>query len=40
MRDDPTRVAYTAAVVGTGVYVIGLAASFFLPEPQEETLRE
>jgi MFS family permease len=38
--DDPTRVAYTAAVVGTGVYVLGLIASFWLPEPKEETLRE
>ncbi|MGA2497792.1 MAG: MFS transporter [Tepidisphaeraceae bacterium] len=27
--------AYAAAIVGTGVYVVGLAASFFLPEPSE-----
>ncbi len=31
--DDPTRVAYAAAAVGLFVYVVGFAASFFLPEP-------
>lgn len=29
----PARLAYTAAVVGMAVYVIGLGCSFFLPEP-------
>jgi MFS family permease len=38
--DDPTRVAYTAALVGAGVYLIGLVASFWLPEPPEEMVHE
>ena len=32
------RLAYAAALVGTAVYVIGLAASFWLPEPTREQL--
>jgi hypothetical protein len=28
-----TRLAYTAAIVGTGVYLAGFMLSFFLPEP-------
>lgn len=32
----PTKLAYTAAVVGLSVYIVGFALSFFLPEPQEE----
>jgi MFS family permease len=32
------RLAYAAALVGTAVYVIGLAASFRLPEPTREQL--
>jgi len=32
----PTKVALVAAGVGFTVYLIGLVASFFLPEPQEE----
>jgi MFS family permease len=32
----PQRLAYTAAIVGTFVYVAGLILSFFLPEPAEE----
>jgi hypothetical protein len=32
------RLAYAAALVGTAVYVIGLAASFQLPEPTREQL--
>jgi MFS family permease len=30
------RVAYTAAIVGTSVYVLGFILSFFLPEPPQE----
>jgi MFS family permease len=32
------RLAYAAALVGTAVYIIGLAASFRLPEPTREQL--
>jgi MFS family permease len=32
----PTKLAYACAVVGTTVYVIGFAASFWLPEPKTE----
>ena len=32
------QLANAAAIVGTTVCIIGLAASFFLPEPREETL--
>jgi hypothetical protein len=31
----PTRLAYACALVGTVVYVVGFAASFWLPEPTE-----
>ena len=34
------QLAYAAALVGTAVYVIGFAASFFLPEPEREELPE
>src|SRR5436309_4669180 len=34
----PMRLAYAAALVGTAVYMIGLAASFQLPEPTREQL--
>jgi len=30
------KLAYAAAIVATGVYVVGVAASFFLPEPKDE----
>ncbi|HEU0122777.1 MAG TPA: MFS transporter [Bryobacteraceae bacterium] len=30
------KLAYAAAIVGTAAYVIGFAASFFLPEPPKE----
>jgi len=30
------KLAWAAAIVGTSTYVIGLIASFFLPEPTEE----
>lgn len=33
-----TRLAYAAALVGTAAYVIGFAASFWLPEPKQEGL--
>jgi len=36
----PTKLAYAAAIVGTGVYVVGFAASFFLPEPKQGELPE
>jgi hypothetical protein len=34
----PIRLAYASALVGTSVYVIGVVASFFLPEPKSEEL--
>ena len=34
----PIRLAYAAAIVGTTAYVIGVIASFWLPEPQQEAL--
>jgi MFS family permease len=34
------QLANAAALVGTAVYVIGFAASFFLPEPEREELPE
>jgi MFS family permease len=34
----PIKLAYAAAVVGTVAYVIGYAASFWLPEPQKADL--
>ena len=34
----PTRLAYASAVVGTGAYVIGLVASYWLPEPGRKDL--
>ncbi len=36
----PTKVAMVAAVVGTSVYLVGLIASFWLPEPKSEDLAE
>jgi hypothetical protein len=30
------KLAFAAALVGTGAYVIGFIASFFLPEPPKE----
>jgi MFS family permease len=38
--DDPTRVAYAAAVVGFAVFAIGTIACFWLPEPAREELPE
>jgi MFS family permease len=34
----PIKLAYAAAIVGTAAYVIGFAASFWLPEPKGEKL--
>ncbi|TDU66095.1 MFS transporter [Prosthecobacter fusiformis] len=34
----PAKLAYTAAAVGFGVYLVSLILSFFLPEPKEELL--
>jgi len=34
----PTKLAYAAALVGTTAYIIGFAASFWLPEPKREAL--
>jgi predicted MFS family arabinose efflux permease len=34
----PAKLAAAAAIVGTSVYVIGVATSFFLPEPKGEEL--
>jgi hypothetical protein len=36
----PIKLAYTAAAVGTFVYIAGLILSFFLPEPKGEELHE
>lgn len=36
----PTKLAYVAAGVGFTVYAVGVALSFFLPEPKEESLAE
>lgn len=36
----PTRMAYAAAAVAATVYAIGVAGSFFLPEPPAETEKE
>jgi MFS family permease len=39
--DSPqTRLAYAAAIVGCGVYLAGLVASLWLPEPKSEQLPE
>ena len=34
----PTKVAYVAAAVGFSVYLVGIIASFWLPEPPKENL--
>jgi hypothetical protein len=36
----PTKLAYVAAIVGTSVYLVGLIASRWLPEPGREDLPE
>ncbi len=34
----PTKLAYASAIVGTAAYVVGVAASYWLPEPKQEGL--
>jgi len=34
----PVRLAYASAIVGTAAYIIGVAASFWLPEPKTADL--
>jgi hypothetical protein len=36
----PTKLAYTAAMVGTAVYLAGILLSFFLPEPKTQELHD
>jgi MFS family permease len=36
----PTKLAYTAAAIGFGVYLVGFILSFFLPEPKSGDLKE
>jgi hypothetical protein len=36
----PIKFATAAAIVGTTIYVIGLIASFWLPEPDPEKLAD
>jgi MFS family permease len=36
----PTKLAYTAAAVGTAVYVAGILLSFLLPEPKTQELHD
>ena len=36
----PVKLAYASAIVGVGAYVLGLVASFWLPEPSREELPE
>ena len=38
LANAPMKLAYTAAAVGCSVYLIGLIASFWLPEPPQEEL--
>ena len=38
--DSFVRLAYAAGIVGTGVYAIGIIASFWLPEPGKQELPE
>jgi hypothetical protein len=38
--DKPMQFAATAAIVGTTIYVIGLATSFFLPEPNPKSIAD
>lgn len=39
-ESSPLKFASAAAIVGTTIYAIGLIASFWLPEPDAETLEE
>jgi hypothetical protein len=39
-QTDPQKMAFTAAMVGFGVYLVGLVLSCWLPEPKQEQLME
>ncbi len=39
-NSDPTKMAYTAAAVGFGVYMVGFIASFWLPEPPASDIED
>jgi MFS family permease len=39
-KNDAEKMAITAAAIGFSVYLLGLILSFFLPEPQQETLTD
>jgi hypothetical protein len=36
----PIKLAYAATIVGTGAYIIGFIASFWLPEPPDQNLAD
>jgi hypothetical protein len=38
--EAPVKLAYTAALIGTLVYVAGILLSFFLPEPSTKELQD
>lgn len=38
--NDPQKMAFTAAMIGFSVYLVGLILSFWLPEPKQEELME
>ncbi len=40
LANAPLKLAYTAAAVGFGVYLVGLIASFWLPEPPKEDMAD
>ena len=39
-ESGPLKFASAAAIIGTSIYAIGLAASFWLPEPNPKTIEE
>jgi MFS family permease len=39
-KDDPAKMAFTAALIGFTVYLLGIIFSFLLPEPAQEALIE
>jgi MFS family permease len=38
--DAPVKLAYTAAIIGTAVFMAGILLSFFLPEPSTKELQD
>ena len=38
--DYASKMAFTAAAIGLGVYLLGLILSCFLPEPEHESLAD